>query len=184
MAEPSETTQASRAPATEEATELLGAVRALSAQVGGLQAELNAMRSHTRALPSGDVDVPGWDAGATETPGDSVWMRSIASPAARRPAVPRLLLEILFLVAVACLAAVARLDTALVVVVMAAAWLLVALAEWTAERAVRLRNEAAFGRYSGPGEDPSWFASPRQPTVLEIDGVEDTAARLPPHTSA
>jgi hypothetical protein len=185
VADPSETTQASRAPATEEASELLGAVRELSAQVGGLQAELNAMRSHTRALPSGDMDVPGWEIGETASRDGSVWMRSIASPAARRPAVPRLLLEILFLVAVACLAAVARLDTALVIVVMAGAWLLVALAEWTADRAVRLRNEAAFGRYSGPGEDPAWFAPPRQQTVLEVvEGGEDTAARLPPPTSA
>ena len=113
MAEPSETTVASRTPTSE--SELLGAVRALSEQVGELQAELQSLRSASRPLPPGQADAPGWEVDAPARRDASAWMRSVASPAAARPAVPRLLLEILFLVAVAVLAAVARLDTPLVV---------------------------------------------------------------------
>jgi hypothetical protein len=93
--------------------------------------------------------------------------------------VSRLSLEIAFLVAVACLVAVARLDTVLVVAVMGAAWALVALAEWATERAAHQRNEAAFGRYAGP--EGSWFAAaPREavPEIARADG--DSGAKLPP----
>jgi hypothetical protein len=179
MADPSETTLASRAPADVETSELLGAVRALSEQVGGLQAGLQALQSERHTLPPGDADVPGWDAGARTRQDVSPWMRSIASPAARRPPVPRLFLEIVFLVAVACLVAVARLETALVIAIMGVAWVLVALAEWATERAARLRNEAAFGRYAGP--EGSWFATPVREAVPEIArGDGDSSAKLPP----
>ena len=184
MADPSETTQASRAPSSVEASELLGAVRALSDQVGGLQAELHSLRAAARQLPPGEADVPGWE---TDTPirrdGGATWMRSIASPTSRGPAVPRLLLEIVFLVAVACLAAVARLDTALVIALMAGAWLLVALAEWAADRAILMRNEAAFGRYGGPGDERRWYTPPAQRS-LESDIEEHTSAPLPPPTTS
>jgi hypothetical protein len=105
-------------------------------------------------------------------------MRSVPSPAARRPPVPRLFLEIAFLVTVACLVAVARLDTALVIAIMGAAWVLVALVEWATERAARQRNEAAFGRYAGP--EGSWFAAPSSavPEIARADG--DSGAKLPP----
>jgi len=59
VADPSETTRASRAATTEEAGELLGAVRALAAQVGVLQAELRTLRSERGALPRPEADVPG-----------------------------------------------------------------------------------------------------------------------------
>jgi hypothetical protein len=186
VADPSETTRASRAATTEEAGELLGAVRALSAQVGGLQAELQAMRAERGPLPHTGADVPGWDVEAPARRDGSVWMRSIPSPSARRPSVPRLVPEIAFLVAVACLAAVARLDTAVVIVVMAGAWALVALAEWAADRAVRLRNSAAFGRYTGPDGKRTWLAPPAPET--ELDRFEDeegeaAPAKLPPASS-
>ena len=57
------------------------------------------------------------------------------------PAVPRLLLEALFLAAVAAGAALANLDPAVIAAVMAGAWLLVALIEWAASRADRRRDE-------------------------------------------
>jgi hypothetical protein len=141
MADPSETTLASRASEV-EATELLDAVRSLSEQIGGLQAELHALQAEQHMLPPGDLDAPGWDTSAPARRDGSAWLRSIASPAPRRPAVPRLFLEIVFLVVVACLLAVARLETALVIGIMAAAWVLVALAEWAADRATRQRTEA------------------------------------------
>jgi len=179
MADPGETTRGSRASAEVEASELLGAVRALSEQVGGLQAELQALQSERRALPPADADAPGWEASAPARRDGSPWLRSVASPAARRPPVPRLFLEIAFLVTVACLVAVARLDTVLVIAIMGAAWALVALAEWATERAARRRNEAAFGRYAGP--EGSWFAAPAREAVPEIArGDGDSGARLPP----
>ncbi len=70
MADPSESTQVSVEPEDSEASELLGAVQTLSAQVGGLQAELHALRSQVRPLP----DPPTLPAGATVPP-----------PAARAP---------------------------------------------------------------------------------------------------
>jgi hypothetical protein len=180
VADPSETTLASRAPANEEATELLGAVRALSEQVGSLQAELRTLRTDAQQLPPGKADVPGWEVEAPPRRDGSPWLRSVSSPVLRPPAIPPLFIEILFLLAVACLAAVARLDTVLVIAVMAGAWALVALAEWSAARAARLRNEAAFGRYGAEG---TWF-SPRRPGTLGTPPDADGAAtRLPPPSS-
>ena len=177
MAEPSETTLVSQASETASEADLLGAVRALSEQVGGLQAELQSLRASSRPLPGGEVDVPGWDVDAPARRDGSLWMRSVASPGAGRPAVPRLFVEILFLVAVACLAAVARLDTPLVIAVMAGAWALVAAAEWATERSARLGAEAAFGRSTGAGGDGSWSPPPAAP--YEVTAAEHTA-KLPP----
>lgn len=177
MAEPSETTLASRTSESISQAELLGAVRALSEQVGGLQAELQSLRASSRPLPGGETDVPGWEAETPARRDGSPWMRSVASPGPGRPAVPRLLVEIIFLVAVACLAAVARLDTPLVIAVMAGAWALVAAAEWAAERSARLGAEAAFGRSAAVGSDGSW--SPPQAAAYEVGAAEPTA-KLPP----
>lgn len=183
MADPSETTRASRTATTEEAGELLGAVRALSAQVGGLQTELQSLRAERGALPRTEADVPGWDVDAPARRDGSVWMRSIPSPATRRPSIPRIVPEIAFLVLVACLAAVARLETVTIVAVMAGAWALVALAEWAAERAVRLRNQAAFGRYVGPDGGRPWLPPATEAAPeLDEDG-ESPPARLPPAAS-
>jgi hypothetical protein len=184
VSDPSETTQVSRAPEGEGA-ELLSAVRALAAQVSGLQAELQALRKQTRSLPVAGADTPGWDDGVPVRRERSIWVHSLDSPRARRPQVPRLLLEVVFLVAVAVLAAVAQLDPIAVVVLMAGAWLLVALAEWIAARAASRRDEIAYGFYAGgafgPAEDPSWFGPPAERAPLEVvEGGDSNAARLPP----
>ena len=185
MADASETTQVSHEPADAETVELLAAVRALSAQVGGLKAELQTLRAQTRSLPAGGGDTPGWDAGVPARRSTAAWMRSLESPVVRRPVVPWLFLEIVFLVAVAVVAAVAKLDALGVVAAMGGAWLLVAIAELTAARATRLREEAVYGGLAGArsgfADDPSWFTSPVERTALEVvEGDEDTAARLPP----
>ena len=177
MAEPSETTLASRGSDTASEAELLDAVRTLADQVGGLQAELQSLRASSAPLPGGDADVPGWEVDAPARRDGSLWMRSVASPGAPRPAVPRLLVEILFLVAVACLAAVARLDTDLVIAVMAGAWALVAALEWASERSARLGAEAAFGRPTRAGSDGAWPPTAGGP--YEISAAEPTA-KLPP----
>jgi hypothetical protein len=195
VADPSETTQVSLEPQAPEAAELLGAVRALSAQVAGLQAELQALRAQSRALPP-TPDAPAWDESASPRREKSAWMRSLDRPGQRPPAVPRLLLEIAFLVAVAGAAAIAELRPAVIVLVMAGAWALVAAAEWFAARAAEQQAAMSAMPLAGAGaiypDDPSWFAPPLErplvesPTDVEVgedteDGYE-APPRLPPRS--
>lgn len=188
MADPSETTQVSREPADPEGEELLAAVRVLATQVGGLQAELQSLRAQSRSLPTPDGEQPGWDDRAPAQRESVAWVRSLDTPTLRRAAVPWLFLEIVFLLAVAVLAAVAELGAFAVIAVMTGAWLLVALAEWTSARAARREDAIVYDSLTGGrgarSEDPSWFAPPVERTALEIADVgESTAARLPPPAS-
>lgn len=182
MADPSETTQVSEAPAEVETRELLDAVRSLAAQVGSLQADVQALRSG--ALPAADGDAHGWDERPAARQESPPWVRTLDSPGTRRPTVPRLVVEILFLVAVAAVAAIAQLDAVAIVVVMAAAWGLVAAAEWAASREAEKR-EAALLRSglaaTAVRDDASWFGPPSLARVAPVASAdEDTAARLPP----
>ena len=91
----------------------------------------------------------------------------------------------MFLVAVAVAAAIAELEAIEIVGVMAAAWLLVALAELVAARAARRRAEMVYaplpGLTRGYPTDPSWFAPSVERPVLGLTEVgEDTQPRLPP----
>ncbi|MDQ3672334.1 MAG: hypothetical protein M3364_07865, partial [Actinomycetota bacterium] len=89
MAEPSETTRVSPEAEDAETSELLGAVRSLSAQVDGLQAELHALRAQVRPLPE-PADAPGWGETAAVRRESSPWVRTLERPVTRGPAVPRL----------------------------------------------------------------------------------------------
>jgi hypothetical protein len=190
VADPSETTRISGPGleddrAADESSEVLGAIRDLSDRVGDLQAEVQSLRAQTRALPSGSSDAAGWDDSRTPGPDMLTWVRAVDAPGARVPAVPRLLLEIVFLVAVAVAAAIAELDAIEIVGVMAVAWLLVALAELVAARAARRRAEMVYaplpGLTRGYPTDPSWFAPSVERPVLGLTEVgEDTQPRLPP----
>jgi hypothetical protein len=178
MADPSETTQVSRAPTgTEDQAELLGAIRALATQVGGLQAEVQAIRAQSPSLPPGEGERPGWEYAPAGSLRDSgAWVRSLDAPTPRRLAVPWLLLELLFLVAVAVLAAVAGLETPVIVV---------AAAEWASDRAERERRALAYGPprvvRASPSQDPSWLEPPSERTALDVSDERDTdAPRLPP----
>ena len=184
MADPSETTQVSREP-TEQDAELVDAVRALAAEVGSLKDDVHALRAEARALPSGEPDRPGWDEGAPVAVREGpAWVRSVDSPRARGIAVPWLLLEILFLVAVAVLCVVAGLDAPVIAGVMIAAWALVALGEWFAARADRERHALVYGAGApiAPSvpDDRSWFASNGDDTLLDAPSAERPPARLPP----
>ena len=184
MAEPSETTQVTGGPSGVEADELLGAVRALSEQVGELRSELKELRAQASSLPADDAELHGWQDGSRPFADDLAWVRSLGHPALRRPAVPRLPLEIAFLVAVAVLAAVAELDAPVIALVVAAAWALVAALEWASAAAARRRAEAVSrsGVLMGPvAEDASWFEPPLEEPELElVEGGESTRAKLPP----
>lgn len=170
-------------PREPEASELLGAVRALSVQVGGLQAELQALRSQVRPLPEAQ-DAPGWDKSAPAPRESSPWVRSLDRPGPRGPAVPRLLIEVVFLVAVALAAAIAELDPVVIVLLMAGAWALVAVAEWSVARAALRHAQVLEAPLAGAGayfgEDPAWFGPPVERTVTEAgESADNTQTRLP-----
>lgn len=170
MADPSETTQVSLGAAEPEAAELLDAIRSMSAQIESLQAELNGLRGQSQPLPpAGERELPGWDDRTQAQRQRSSWIRSLDGPVARTPAVPRLLLEVVFLVVVAVAAALAQLDPAAIVVLMAGAWVLVALAEWLAAREARRRAELSLNPLAGGAvlaDDPSWFSPPLERVPL------------------
>lgn len=123
-------------------------------------------------------------------------MRSLDRPGQRPPAVPRLLLEIVFLIAVAGAAAIAELEPAVIVLLMAGAWTLVAAAEWFTARAAQQQAAMSAMPLAGAGaiypDDPSWFAPPLERPVVEsaadaevADDTEDgyaAAPRLPPRS--
>jgi hypothetical protein len=183
VADPSETTQVSRERTGQDA-ELVAAVRSLAAQVGSLKDDVQALRAEARALPAGEADRHGWDDGGPVVREGPAWVRSVDSPRARGIAIPWLLLEILFLVAVAVLCAVAGLAAPAIVGVMIAAWLLVAAAEWLAARADRQRHALVYGGGAPPAaslpDDPSWFASNGDDTLLDAPSAERPPTRLPP----
>jgi len=183
MADPSETTQVSSEPS--EPAELVDAVQALSTQLTSLQDDVHALRVEARALPDGEADRHGWDEGAPAVVREGpAWVRSVDSPRAREIAVPWLLLEILFLVAVAVLCAVAGLDAPVIAGVMIAAWLLVAVGEWLQSRAERERYALVYGSDVPPiaamADDRSWFATNGDDTLLDLSSAERPPARLPP----
>jgi hypothetical protein len=183
MADPSETTQVSREP-TEQEAELVHAVRALATQVESLQDDVHALRAETLALPAGGVDRHGWDDGTPVAVREGpAWIRSVDSPRARGLAIPWLLLEIVFLVAVAVLCVVAGLDAPVIAGVMVAAWGLVALGEWFAARADRERHALVYGAgapiAASVPDDRSWFDT-NGDTMLDVPSAERPPARLPP----
>ena len=172
---------------TPDSAEVLEAIQELSARVGGLQAELTALRSQARPLPGEEsTDRPGWERrrdGGGESFG---WVRELEAPRSRTARVPWLLLEMTFLAAVAVGLAIADVRWEAIVAGMAAAWALVVLVEWTGARAARQRAEAAYAvpvYGATPVSDPSWFAPPSERTVLDVRD-EDTGTRLPPPTAA
>ena len=186
MADPSETTQVSHEP-TEQEAELVDAVRALAAQLGSLQDDVHALRTETRAaLPVGEADRHGWDDGGPVSVREGpAWIRSVDSPRARGLAIPWLLLEILFLVAVAVLCVVAGLEVPVIVGIMVVAWALVAVGEWLVARADRDRYAYVYGANAAPvaasvQDDRSWFETNGDDTLLDAPSAERPPARLPP----
>jgi hypothetical protein len=182
VADPSETTQVSREDALEDQDELRDAVRALTLQVGGLQAELHALRHEARSLPPGDDERPGWEEGKPLVRESPTWVRAVDSPRGRGLAVPWLLLEILFLIAVAVLAAAANLDAPAIAGVMVAAWLLVLAGEWIASRGMR-DHELVYDATVTPStlpDDPTWFTPTAEDTALDATANDRAATRLPP----
>jgi hypothetical protein len=166
MSEPEDTgTDGALARLEDQVTALRGEVRRLGA-VGALPAS-----------PSSDADPP-------LTPAAYAWLGAVEPPVRRRPQVPRLLLEGLFLVAAATVAAVAELDAVAIAGVMIGAWVIVALIEWAASRAERRPEPTVYVQKTPlpPSTDPAWFSPPVEQTLLDA-GTDDNVTevtRLPP----
>ena len=158
-------------------------VRRLADRIDTLQADVRRLSGP--ALPPA---APGWD--DDRPPAVSyAWLSSLESPVRRRPALPRLLLEILFLGACATAAAVADLDPVGLGGVMVGAWVLVALIEWASSRADRRRDELLSIPPPAPlaaaaAADPSWYVPPVEHTLLQSAGAETLLPNAPSPDSA
>jgi hypothetical protein len=110
-------------------------VRELEAVADELRAELRSLRAERARPVSYDDEQWPVEPRANLSP---EWVAAVPPPQLRRFVVPRLVLEGAFLLLVALFAGLADLSAAWIVLVMAAAWTLVVLAEW-AEAARRAR---------------------------------------------
>jgi hypothetical protein len=149
--------------------------------LGRLEEQVTSLHEEVRRLGA----TPPLPASVEEpTPGSYAWVGALDAPVRRRPQLPRLLLEALFLAAVAAAAAIADLDAVAIAGIMVGAWVLVALIEWAASRADRRLELPAFAPSpSAPAAaDPAWFSPPVEHTILDAGtGDGDTAiTRLPP----
>ena len=155
--------------------DVTAALERLEGQLDELQTALRRLGA-TDALPARATDA---------SPASYAWVGALEAPARRRPQVPRLLLETLFLAAAAAAAAIADLDAVAIAGVMVGAWVLVALIEWAASRA-DLRPELpvyAPAHAAPPGADPAWFSPPVEHTLLDAGATSDpvtAVTRLPP----
>jgi hypothetical protein len=156
--------------------DLEAAIRRLSEQVGALQTEVRALDRRS-ALPASPPPEP-------VPPGAYAWVDALETPARRRPQLPRVVLEGLFLCAVAAAAAIAELEAVAIAGVMIGAWVLVALIEWAASRAERepVIPVYALPAPEAPRADPAWFAPPVEHTLLDSPGGDPltSVTRLQP----
>ena len=157
-----------------------GALARLEEQVTALRGEVRRLGA-VGALPSSP---PPSSEPPPLTPAADAWLGAVEPPVRRRPQVPRLLLEGLFLVAAATVAAVAELDAVAIAGVMVGAWVIVALIEWAASRAERRPEPGVYLPQAPlpPSADPAWFSPPVEHTLLDA-GADDNVTevtRLPP----
>ena len=162
----------------EHADDVAGTLARLEEQVTQLHREVQ------RIGVAGPLPASHDEPAALPAPGSYAWLGSLDTPARRRPQLPRLLLEGLFLAAAAAAAAIADLDAVAIGGVMVGAWVLVALIEWAASRADRRPELPVYVPVPAPpaAADPAWFSPPVEHTLLEsAAGDGDTAiTRLPP----
>jgi hypothetical protein len=105
-------------------------VHELESVAAELRAELRSLRSE-RSAPQ-RFDDEAWPAEYAAGGASPDWVGAVPPPLAHDITVPRLGLELLFLLAVALLAGLADLAAGWIVLVMTVAWGLVALSEWAA----------------------------------------------------
>jgi len=166
----------------EQDDELSTAVRELADRIEALQADVRRLGGP--GLPTGDPGWSGEDAVPPTAP-SYAWVSSIGAPVRRRRSVPRLFLEVVFLIGVATAATLAELEAPAIAGLMAGSWVLVALIEWAGSRADRRRDAIPMMEPMAPAEplpaDPSWFVPPVEHTLVEPAVESPTAVtRLPP----
>lgn len=144
-------------------------LRALTEEVVSLRAEIESLRARP-ALP----EVEELDDPTPSEPGTTpshAWVGSLEQPVRRTPRVPRLLIEGVFLVAAAALAALADLEPVWIAAVMAGAWLIVVLAELAAAAAER-RRAARYAAVPQPPQpvapDAAWLSPPVDRTLHDV----------------
>lgn len=149
---------------TDSPESVVDELRRLADRIDTLQADVRRLGAPT--LPPGE---PGWEDGAPAAV-SYAWLGSSAPHGRSRPAVPRLLLEALFLAACATAAAIADLDAVALAGVMLGAWVLMALIEWAASRTERRRDELLSLPPPAPASvaaaDPSWYVPPVEKTMV------------------
>jgi hypothetical protein len=115
-------------------------VRELEAVADELRAELRSLRAERSRPASFDDEHWPVEPRANLSPD---WVAAVPPPQLHRFAIPRLVVEGAFLLLVALFAGLADLSATWIVLVMAAAWMLVVLAEWAeAARRARWRLDA------------------------------------------
>jgi hypothetical protein len=171
-------------------------VRELESVAHELRAELRALRAERSPGPVlDDEDWPVEPGTSSAKPASSPhWVAAVPPPLARGTAVPRLIAEGAFLVVVALLAGLADLAAAWIVLVMAAAWALVALSEWAAaaKRARWHLDQVAPSIAAPPGAELDttgpWDVPVVHATVVEAPDESESrtmVAKLPdPSASA
>src|SRR5262249_47020666 len=131
-------------------------------------------------------DDAGWD---DDIPASAhSWVSALATPQRATVRIPRLPFELAFIAAAAALAGFADLRPIEIAAVMAAAWVIVALAEWAGSRGDRLRAQvylAPIGVVTSPEPavaraDPSWFTPPVEHTLLTSPEQSTAIVKLPP----
>ena len=150
----------------------------LEGQIAALREDVHRLRAPS-ALPSAPAEA------APIPPEAYAWLGALDPPVRRRPQVPRLLLEGLFLAAAATVAAVAELDAVAIAGVMIGAWVIVALIEWAASRAERRPETLVYAPAHAPlppAADPAWFSPPVEQTLLDAADADNVTevTRLPP----
>jgi len=179
-------------------------VQELESVASELREELHSLRAERAvpARPAGDrtrFDNEVWPVERPAVALSPDWVGAVPSPVVRGLAVPRLALEGIFLILVAVFAGLADLSVAWIVVVMAAAWALVALAEWAAAakssrwRLDDVAPQAGAGQAAdatGPWDMPVVQATvveagpdPESQTIvtkLPVESVEPEAAEVEP----
>lgn len=170
------------------------ALAAYRRRLGELEAKLEVLdelREELRRLrspgPAPRVDEEGWpdEAPPPLPPPEAAWVAAVPPPVLHPSPLPRLALEAGFLLLVAFLSALADLAPLAIAGVMAVAWILVALAEWSAAAA---RHEPASSPSAPALEDTqadgsAWDVPPVEPTVVvppDDSESHTVVARMPP----
>lgn len=153
-------------------------VRELESVASELRAELRSLRAE-RAAPS-RFDDEDWPAEAGLAGGglpSADWVATVPPPLARSLTVPRLGIEAAFLLVVAALAGLADLGALWIVLVMALAWGLVALTEWTAAaKRSRWRLDEVAPAVAEPRPIAADSTGPWDMPVVEATAIEAQAA--------